>query len=396
MLCFFNQGLRYGFMCGVDLTRMRGHRWFRNYPSAEAHKGAVVKAIMKRVAVEKTLDLGVWNGALGTHVRSLFSATAIFPMGAVEKDQLLEPGAARPTDDHTRTGLNAATDLSFLGHSLDTYNEIAWFLKQDYFMRVSDVDAAFPMLPFHPDLWRFMFFRFYATPDSPFQHLFVHLCGDFGTSGMPGVFKMFFVDVVVNMARSVQVLTLPLPVYVDDCALIGAICMVVDAEMAAFHAWAEVVCGVYFKVVKDKQAARTQLMLGFVWDSRTLTRSLEERKFWAYLEMLLELSGRSTLTLREMQSAAGKLKVRRSGFVAPGGRSARAGLWGIPGGLAGLGLSKEVTGTVIQALNHPLGLSCQRTTPRNTRIPGYVWLRARPGSRTFGLMLGCSIVWDVN
>eukprot|EP00966_Prymnesium_polylepis_P053599 1239271-Prymnesium_polylepis.1 len=86
-------------------------------------------------------------------------------------------------------------------------------------------------------------------------------------------------------------------------------------------------------------------MLGFVWDSCTLTRSLEERKFWAYLEMLLELSGRSTLTLREMQSAAGKLKVRRSGFVAPGGRSARAGLWGIPGGLAGLGLSKEVTGT---------------------------------------------------
>ena len=87
---------------------------------------------------------------------------------------------------------------------------------------------------------------------------------------------------------------------------------------------------------------------------------------------------------------------RRSGYVAPGGRSVRAGLWGLPGGLAGLGLSKEVTGTVIQALNHPLGLSCQRTTPRNTRIPGYVWLRARPGSRTFGLMWGCSIVWDVN
>eukprot|EP00966_Prymnesium_polylepis_P181845 4212603-Prymnesium_polylepis.1 len=48
-------------------------------------------------------------------------------------------------------------------------------------------------------------------------------------------------------------------------------------------------------------------MLGIIWDSRTLTRSLEERKFWSYLEMLLDFSGRSTLTLREMQSAAGKL-----------------------------------------------------------------------------------------
>eukprot|EP00966_Prymnesium_polylepis_P211919 4908350-Prymnesium_polylepis.1 len=61
-------------------------------------------------------------------------------------------------------------------------------------------------------------------------------------------------------------------------------------------------------------------------------------------------------------------KVRRSGYVAPGERSARAGLWGLPGGLAGLGLSEGVTGTVMQALKHPLGLSCQRTTPRNTRV----------------------------
>ena len=49
----------------------------------------------------------------------------------------------------------------------------------------------------------------------------MHVCGDFGTSGFPGTFKIFFTDVVVNMARSESVLVLPMPVYVDDMALIG-------------------------------------------------------------------------------------------------------------------------------------------------------------------------------
>ena len=39
--------------------------------------------------------------------------------------------------------------------------------------------------------------------------LFANIFGDFGAAGMPGTFKRFFVDVVVNMARSVRVLTLP-------------------------------------------------------------------------------------------------------------------------------------------------------------------------------------------
>ena len=51
----------------------------------------------------------------------------------------------------------------------------------------------------------------------------MHVCGDFGTSGFPGTFKIFFTDVVVNMARSMLILTLPMPVFVDDMGLIGAI-----------------------------------------------------------------------------------------------------------------------------------------------------------------------------
>ena len=89
--------------------------------------------------------------------------------------------------------------------------------------------------------------------------LFANIFGDFGAAGMPGTFKRFFVDVVVNMARSVRVLT----VYVDDCALIGPCPTAVDAEMEAFHEWAWDVCGVAFKVIKDRLAATRQLALGF-------------------------------------------------------------------------------------------------------------------------------------
>ena len=67
-----------------------------------------------------------------------------------------------------------------------------------------------------------MYFRFFPAESGYHLHLFRHVCGDFGTAGMPGTFKRFF-DVVVGMARSVHVLTLPMAVYVDDCALIGAI-----------------------------------------------------------------------------------------------------------------------------------------------------------------------------
>ena len=56
-------------------------------------------------------------------------------------------------------------------------------------------------------------FRFFADESSSTaMHLFMHVCGDFGAAGMPGTFKIFFSDVVVGMARSVNELTLPMPV----------------------------------------------------------------------------------------------------------------------------------------------------------------------------------------
>ena len=305
---FVAGGLRHGFTAGVDVVRLArmGNRWFSNYKSAEAARIPVRQAIMKRVARGKTLSLGAWTSQLAGEVRAYFANSFIFPMGAVEK--ALERGVFRPTSDHSRTGLNAASDLSFLRHSLNTYNEIAEWFRTDYFMRVSDVEDAFPMLPLHPDVWPYFLHRFYVDDHSDAEGLFLNIMGDFGASGMPGTFKVFFCDVVMGMARDAHVLTLPMPVYVDDCTLIGPDRELVDAEMVAFHTWAAEVCGVTFKALKDRVAATRQLALGFWWDSKTLTRELDERKLLLYLDFLADFATRPKLTLREMQQMGGRLQ----------------------------------------------------------------------------------------
>ena len=102
-------------------------------------------------------------------------------------------------------------------------------------MRMSDVEDAFPMLPLHPDVWPYFMYRFYVDDTSDTEALFLNCMGDFGAAGMPGTFKIFFADVVVGMARAAQVLTLPMPIYVDDCALIGPDRDRVDLEMRVFQ-----------------------------------------------------------------------------------------------------------------------------------------------------------------
>ena len=67
--------------------------------------------------------------------------------------------------------------------------------------------------------------------------------------------------------------------------------------MLALHAWAEAICGVFFKALKDKLTSRVQLMLGFWWDSTSLTRTLDERKLVLYVEMLADFAGRRSLSL---------------------------------------------------------------------------------------------------
>ena len=148
---FVAQGLRWGFTFGVDVASLKGQRIFKNYESTERARDAVTRSLSKRVAAGKTVCVGEWSTALLASLRERFKDFFIFPMGAVEK--ALEPGEYRPTSDHTRTGLNAATDLGALRHALTAYKDVAAFLNKGYFMYVSDVEAAFPMLPIHPKLW---------------------------------------------------------------------------------------------------------------------------------------------------------------------------------------------------------------------------------------------------
>ena len=108
-----------------------------------------------------------------------------------------------------------------LRHKIMADREVSWYLKKGYFMYVTDVEAAFPMLPLAPWLWWFMLFRVCLPQEPRRMMLCMHTHGDFGTRGMPGCFYIFFAKVVVQMARSEMVLTLPLAIYVDDCAMIG-------------------------------------------------------------------------------------------------------------------------------------------------------------------------------
>ena len=307
-------GLRHGFTLGVDVAAMRsmGKRVFRNYPTAYAAHASVTKAIVRRVERGKTLNLGPAKCALA-ELGGMLEGLAVFPMGAVLKpNQSADTPAAdlvyRPTDDHTRTGLNAKTVLGILGHSLNTYREVEWLLRTGYFLRVSDVEDAFLLLPLHPDIWAFMLFRWACSCVGGEEELFVHVFADFGARGTPGTFQLLMVRVIVQMARSEMVLTLPLVLYVDDAGLIGPDQVECDVQMLSFQDWSWEVCGVPWKRAKDLSAAIPQYYIGFWWNSLTHTRTLDESKLAKYLSELAQAGHASLLTLKDRQSLAGKVQ----------------------------------------------------------------------------------------
>ena len=316
---FCREGLCYGFDLGVDPERVRGQREFKNYTSAIESRSQVTKAVNKRVAAGKTLKLGVWSADARTQLRRRFPDYIKSPVGAAAKwldGVKLEE--VRPFNDHTRSGFNDMTDDPRLRHTLDTYNRMARAYVKDWYARVADVDAAFPLLPIHWRLWPAFFFSFWESDDAGAESLYVHTCGDFGTRGMPGTFKIFFVDCVVATAQCELVVTLPLEVYVDDTVLLGPDREEVDRQGEALETW----CGdfgVFFKRVKVKPAAQPQLYVGFVWDSRDLTRTLEPHKLAYYIELLRDFAGQSSLSLSELQSIAGK--AQRGVMTLPPGSS---------------------------------------------------------------------------
>ena len=257
-------GLRFGFDLGCP-DGVPGQSVFRNYPSAIEGRVSVTRATMARVRSGKTLYLGLVSAALLLYLKRRYSRYAIFPMGAVPKP--LEPTEMRPTSDHSRTRFNSHTCMDRFRHALTAYKDVAFLLKKGFVMYVTDVEAAFPMLPLAPCIWMFFMFKFYADDETNDESLFMHLFGDFGAAGLPGTFKLFFDDCIIPMARFALRLTLPMTLYVDDLAMIGQTAHDTDAEMKRFQKWCEDVAGIIFKILKDKAASTLQLYVGFWWDS---------------------------------------------------------------------------------------------------------------------------------
>jgi hypothetical protein len=256
---FVARGLWHGFLCGVDVSQMRGRRVFRNYPTSYEAADKVTEAVSKRVAAFKTMCLGAFDVNMKRLIP--FDVFAIFPMGAVKKK--LED-AARPVDDHTRTLLNMASDLSGLRFGLKTHKEVAAIFFKFFSMSVKDVSDAFPLIPLHPSLWPFMLFQWFSVAENAVPTdwcLYVHIFAGFGMAGLPGVWKILFQDVLLGMARSEQQLTLPVPVFVDDAAIIGADPQQVDAEAASLAAFL-LFLGVVMKDIKTRYAATLQLYIG--------------------------------------------------------------------------------------------------------------------------------------
>jgi hypothetical protein len=340
---FVIDGLVRGFDCGIDPSLLSGGKYFSNYSTALEARPAVSKAIRSRLAAAKSYELFEWNKSQRS--RLPWPAWRCFSIGAVSKP--MEPGVMRPFSDHTKSGVNSSTDLTFLRHTLGAYEEVALYLKHMYAMRVGDVDGAFPLLPLRPTVWMFFLFHWYNVwlPDtdvtSP-KMLHWHVCGDFGTSGMPGTWKVFFSDVMVGVARSEMIITLPMPVFVDDVAHIGPTILQVDDEGVRFRVWLSAL-GIFMKVLKDRLGALTQLYLGFWWDSANRTRTLEERKFRAYVEMLADFAERRSLSLRDMQRVAGKMQ-RAVMTLPPGAACFLANIFALMRGLSVSWQKRRTTG----------------------------------------------------
>ena len=75
--------------------------------------------------------------------------------------------------------------------------------------------------------------------------------------------------------------------------------------------------GVPFKDLKSRTAAMVQLVLGFWWDSKLRTRTLEKEKLVVYLSMLREYARRRVFTLHELQILIGRVH-RAVMTMAPG------------------------------------------------------------------------------
>jgi hypothetical protein len=201
MACYVGHTLRWGTDLGIKSSALRGYSLRGNYKSAtgaDAPKG--VAAFEKRLEEQRTVDLGDWP-SIGTAVLSrVFGSWRMAPIGLVAKGD-----DARIVTDHTASGLNGAYTSTFLKHTIDSLTQLARHLLPGHALSVFDVEGAFKVIPIAPHLWPHMLSKFrLSSPETASGvtssgRLLMPLAGDFGTAGMPGVFKVFY-DCVIGRA----------------------------------------------------------------------------------------------------------------------------------------------------------------------------------------------------
>ena len=328
---FVQHSLTFGFDLGFDPQRLerKGQIIYQPYTSALENMAAVAKAVWKRVDAQKTLVLGPWRDRRHDIP---YENCLCFPCGAVEKNPLYAPGEFRPVSDHTKSGFNGACAGEIYDHILNSHRQVAAFLKTGYVMLVSDVDGAFPLLPLSPSLWPYLLFLLPLYGGRKRLHLCCHLFADFGARFAPGAFYIFFVQVVLNMARSEYIIDLPAVVHVDDLALIGECPVEVNEQGDRLAKWAKSQAGVEFKRIKTRDASSRQLYIGLWWDSQYRSLELEERRLRAYIGLLFEYGKRGVMNLRERQSIAGKMQ-RGALALPPGARCLIQATYGMMCGL---------------------------------------------------------------
>ena len=79
---FVADGLRNGFSLGVQRDLLKGHRVFRNYPSAYEAHDSVSAAVQSRIDAKRSYVLGPWSDAK-LILYGLYENFFVFPMGAV-------------------------------------------------------------------------------------------------------------------------------------------------------------------------------------------------------------------------------------------------------------------------------------------------------------------------
>ena len=307
--CYVAHTLRWGTDMGVKRDNLRGHSVRSNYKSSTGDDiGKGVSEFEERLSAQRTLDLGAWSTLGSNLLSSVFGSWRIAPIGLVVKGE-----KNRLVTDHTASLFNGAYESEFLRHTIDSMNQLARHLLPGYSMGVFDVRSAFQIIPVAVHLWPHMMSKFRLSSGTEAsgltvgEHLLMPLAGDFGTSGMPGVFKVFY-DCVIGMARAFNVITLPIAVHVDDSALMGASVRQVQREMDALMAWAEDSLGLQYKADKTRAAAQCQVMIGFVWNSFDRTRTLVPERLTEYVAQLIRAAASPSLSLSERQSLAGRMQ----------------------------------------------------------------------------------------